>query len=500
MQTTDKQTTPIKDEDQSIQSLKQVHSYIQHVFGHTDDLVIVPVWVGEIEGLLCYLKTMTSKDFIMEHVIRPISSSSLCTVDICPTIVLEQLKDKYFGGLTSEFISHLQEIPGRLIAGNAALLIQNADRLLMLDVKNLNTRSVEEPTTQTVVRGPKEGFTESADTNMSLIRRRLLNENLRFEKFSLGDQSGTAVYLAYIDGGIDTEVLRKVRARLKTSKISSLFDSGSLEEILRPRKFSLFPTAYSSERPDSVCALLLEKRLALIVNGSPFILVVPAVMNDFFKSPEDHYQWFAFGTFTRFLRYVSFLISLFIPSLYVAATTYHQELIPTNLLTSIAAQREGTPFPAVIEILIMELTFEILREAGTRMPRVVGQAISIVGALVLGQAAVEAGIISNILVIVVALTAISGFVSPVYTFGANARLLRFGVIMFASILGLYGVILSASFLIIHLVRLESFGYPYLSPFAPFVKNGQKDALFRLPAPVPGSRQMPEEDQGNRGRS
>lgn len=485
----------LEDDVRKVRSADQIRTYLKHVFGDTNDLVVVSIRVGPYEGLLCYLSTMTSSDFMMNNIIRPISLYRMEREEKPAAEVVEELREQYFGGLTGELLFGLDELSNRLTVGNAALFVHHAEALLILDVKSLNSRSVEEPSTQTVVRGPKEGFTESAQTNMSLIRRRLLNDKLRFERHTVGTQSGTSVYLVYIEGGIDAEVLRKARARLSRSKAAGLFDSGSLEEMLRPRTFSLFPTVYSSERPDAICALLLENKMAIIVDGSPFILAVPAVMNDFFKSPEDHYQWFAFGTFSRLLRYVSFLFSLFIPSLYVAVSTYHQELIPTVLLTNIAAQREGVPFPAVIEIMLMEVTFEIIREAGTRMPRVVGQAISIVGALVLGQAAVEAGIVSNILVIVVALTAISGFVAPVYTFGTNVRLLKFGIIMLASIFGLYGVILSASFLLIHLVRLESFGYPYLSPFAPFIKTGQKDAFIRWPFSIPGKPSMGKGSEG-----
>ncbi|MFC5652676.1 spore germination protein [Paenibacillus solisilvae] len=463
-----------------IQSMEQVKSHLHDAFGGTEDLALVTVLIGAEEGLLCYLKTMTSVTFMMENVIKPLSLLRQGEGEQDGVNRLQYLKEKCYGGLSGEFLSDIQALPKHLTAGKAGLWIHGVTSMLILDVMELISRSVDEPTTQTVVRGPKEGFTESAQTNMSLIRRRLANEHLRFDKYTLGAQSGTDVYAAYIEGQVDDKVLRKVKRCLSSNKVKSLFDSGSLEEMISSSPFSLFPLSYNSERPDAICALLLERRIAVIVNGSPFVLAVPAVMNDFFKSPEDYYQWFAFGTFTRMLRYLAFLFSLYIPSLYVAVTSYQQELIPTALLTSIAAQREGVPFPAVIEILAMEITFDILREAGTRMPRVVGQAISIVGALVLGEAAVQAGIISNINVIVVSLTAISGFVAPVYTFGANVRLMRFGFIILASILGLFGVIIGTVFLLIHLARLESFGVPYLSPFSPFRKAGQKDALLRFP--------------------
>ncbi|MGO4548454.1 spore germination protein [Paenibacillus sp. 2TAB23] len=466
-----------------IQSLEHIRAYLKRVFGNTDDLAIVAVRVGEQKGLLCYLETMTNVTFMMDNIVRPLSHVGMNQPFSCVDALLEHMNENYYGGLSGTYIHDLKKFTQKLAVGHAGLALEGATFTLMLDVKQLDTRAVAEPTTQTVVRGPKDGFTESVDTNMSLIRRRLINEQLRFEKYTLGEQSQTSVYLAYIEGRLDVELLRRIRARLQTNRVSSVLDSGSIEELLRPKRFSLFPTVYSSERPDAVCASILEAKAAIIVNGSPFVLVVPAVMNDFFKSPEDHYQWFAFGTFTRLLRYLAFFFSLFVPCLYIAVTTFHAELVPTVLLTSILAQREGVPFPAVIEILLMEITFEILREAGTRMPRVVGPAISIVGALVLGEAAVQAGIVSNINVIVVSLTAISGFVAPIFTFGANIRLFRFGFIFLAAALGFYGVILGSAFLLIHLVRLHSFGVSYLSPFVPFRLREQKDAILVFQTPL-----------------
>jgi spore germination protein KA len=471
-------------DSQSIQSIDQVRSYVTDIFGKTDDLAVVAVRIGETSGLLCYLETMTSVPFIMDHIVRPLSHRNVIDDFSSSEAMLEGLMEKYFGGLSCELIDDLKELAHKLVAGYAGLAIDGASSILVLDVKKMDNRTVAEPTSQGVVRGPKDGFTESADTNMSLIRRRLINEKLRFEKYAVGAKSRTAVYIAYLEGGVDSKVLDKIRKRLQMSQMTSVMDSGNLEELLRPRSFSLFPTVYSTERPDAVCSSIMEAKAAIIVNGSPFVLVVPAVMNDFFKSPEDHYQWFAFGTFTRLLRYLAFFFSLFVPSIYIAITTFHAELIPTVLLTSIVAQREGIPFPAVIEILLMEITFEILREAGTRMPRVVGQTISIVGALVLGEAAVQAGIVSSINVIMVSLTAISGFAAPIYTFGTNVRLLRFGFIFLAGLLGLYGIILGAVFLLVHMVRLQSFGVAYLSPLAPFRVSNQKDTILIFQTPLP----------------
>ncbi|MFC4104081.1 spore germination protein [Paenibacillus xanthanilyticus] len=446
-------------------TLEAVRTALQRTFGNTDDLALVSLRFCGKEGLLCYFTTLTSASFIMDYVIQPLAQAGDDLAGEDADALLKQVRERCLSGLSAELSGQLQVLPMKLGRGYAALFAEGARDCLLVDVKELVTRSVEEPTSQNVVRGPKEGFTESAATNMSLIRRRIRTDKLRFERYEIGEKTRTEVYLAYIEEEADEEVLRQVREQVSSCRMVSLFDSGSLESLFRPRGYWLFPTVYNSERPDSVCSCLLDKRIAVIVGGSPFVLVVPAIFRDFFQSPEDHYQWFLVGMFARVLRYVAFLLSLVVPSLYVAITSYHQELIPTILLTSIAAQREGIPFPAVVEILLMEAAFEILREAGTRMPRLVGQAISIAGALVLGEAAVQAGIVSNINVIVVALTVISSYVAPVYTFGSNIRLFRFGLILLASCTGLYGVILGCAVLMIHLSRMETFGVPYMSPFS-----------------------------------
>lgn len=446
--------------------LEDIKKQFASVFGNTADLAVVHVDVGDYKGLLCYLTTMTNTDFIIEHVLKDLTlPNHEEPISIEETIHL--LETERYAALKHETMQDLDKIMNKIVLGNAAIFIDGFPEVLVLEVRTLNSRSIDEPTTQNVVRGPKEGFTESADTNMSLIRRRFNNVNLRFEKFELGYMTHTAVYMAYLDGEVDEHILKQVREKLNSSHIESLFDSGRIEDMLHSngKGLQLFPTVYNSERPDAICSCLIDKRIAILVDGSPFVLVVPALFTDFFKSPEDEYQWFVIGTFSRLLRYFAFVLSLIVPALYIAVTSYHQELVPTILLTSIAAQREGIPFPASIEILLMEISFEILREAGTRMPRLVGPTISIVGALVLGEAAVQAGVVSNINVIVVSLTAISGFVAPIYTFGSKVRFFRFGMIILASVIGLYGLVLGCAFLMVQMTRIESFGVPYLSLFS-----------------------------------
>ncbi|MDI4646311.1 spore germination protein [Cohnella hashimotonis] len=446
-------------------STDTVARLLEQHFGRSADLALVPIRIGSGQGMLCYLKTMTNAGFLTENVTKPLLQAHRQGNFPPDGLGLDALREFLFGGLVTLLLGDPQSLSALLSQGYAGLLLDGEPNMLIIDVKELEKRPIGEPTTQNVIKGPKEAFTESADTNMSLIRRRIINERLRFEKFVVGSQTKTPVYLTFMEGEADERVLRDIRDFLQDNSMVSLFDSGSLEQLFRSKRTLLFPAVYHSERPDSICSCLLDKRVGLIVNGSPFVLIVPALFADFFKSPEDEYQWSVIGSLIRSLRYLAFMLSLSLSALYVAVTCYHQELIPTLLLTSIAAQRTGIPFPAVVEMFLMEITFELLREAGTRMPRLVGQSISIAGALVLGEAAVQAGIVSNITVIVVALTAIAGFVSPVYSFGANIRLFRYVLIILGSLFGLFGVIVGIAFLAVQLTQIETFGIPYFSPMS-----------------------------------
>lgn len=313
-----------------------------------------------------------------------------------------------------------------------------------------------------------------------MIRRYIKNPNLWVEKMKKGSVTNTDIALMYIQGICDEKVLKEVKQRLEKIDIDSILESGYIEQLIEDETFTTFPTMYHTERPDVVAGNLLEGRFAIIVDGTPFVLIAPALFVQFFQSVEDYYSRFDIATSIRILRVLVFFISLVAPAVYVAATTFHQEMIPTQLLVVIAAQREIVPFPAVVEALTMEVAFEILREAGVRLPRVVGSAVSIVGALVIGQAAVQAGIVSPAMVIIVALTAIASFATPAFAMAISARLIRFIFIIASAVMGFYGLILGIIMMFVHLCSLRSFGVPYMSPLAPFSSQGVKDALFRVP--------------------
>lgn len=315
---------------------------------------------------------------------------------------------------------------------------------------------------------------------MMQLRRRLRTTQLRIEYQTVGRFTQTQIAVAYIKGIANPTVLTELRQRLDAIDIDGVLESGYLEELIQDRSFTPFPTIFNTERPDTIAGHLLEGHYAVLVDGTPFALVLPVTFFKFFLSSEDYYQRYDIITFIRGIRFLSFFVSLLLPSLYVAITTFQQEMLPTTLLISLAAQREGVPLPALLEALLMELTFEVIREAGVRMPRVIGPAISIVGALVLGQAAVQAGLVSGAMVIVVSFTAIANFVIPSISMAASVRLIRFGLMLLAGSFGLFGILAGLVPLLIHLVSLTSFGIPYFLPVAPLSLQNLKDVFVRVP--------------------
>jgi spore germination protein KA len=379
-----------------------------------------------------------------------------------------------------EKLNNFNSLTTNVLSGNTVILVEGQSIGISVSIKGFESRGVEEPQSATLIKGPRDGFTETLSTNTSLIRRRIRSSNLWFETMKIGRVTKTDVVVGYIKGIANENIIKEVQERLKRIDIDAVLESGYIEELIQDETYTPFPTVYSTERPDSVAAKLLEGRVAIFVDGSPFVMVVPSLMIEFFQAAEDYYQRADIATMLRFLRFFCFFIALLAPSFYIAVLTFHQEMLPTQLLIGIAAQREGVPFPAFIEALMMEVAFEILREAGVRMPRAVGQAMSIVGALVLGQAAVQAGIVSPAMVIVVAITAVSNFCLPSINMAISIRMIRFVMMSLAAAFGFFGVMFGLIILCIHLSGLRSFGVPYTTPAAPFILQDQKDVFFRVP--------------------
>lgn len=388
-----------------------------------------------------------------------------------------------YGALPAMELKEVEDLDAALLAvlsGDAILLIDGIEKIIVIGAKMWPARGVSEPATESVIRGPRDGFTETYRFNTALIRRRIRDPKLKLLQMQIGTRSHTDVGIFYIEDIAMPELIEEVKRRLDLIEIDAILESGYIEQLIQDNDISPFPQMRATERPDEAAAELYEGKVAILVDNSPFVLLLPTTFNSLFHSPEDHYDRWVTATVLRFIRFTASIISLVLPALYIAVTAYDPGIIPTKLMISIAAARQGVPFPALMEAFLMELTLDLLREAGLRLPVAIGSTIGIVGGLVIGQAAVEAGIVSPIMVIIVAVTAISSFSIPNYYLAIGFRLLRFGLMFLAGMLGLYGVVIGLLLVLCHLVRLKSFGIPYLAPYAAFVPSDIKDTIIRAP--------------------
>ncbi|WP_010529583.1 spore germination protein [Lentibacillus jeotgali] len=374
----------------------------------------------------------------------------------------------------------LDDAANGLLYGSTLVYLDGVDQVLIIGMKGWDTRAISEPISESLIRGPREGFTENYRTNTTMIRRHIRDPNLRFKTYDIGRRSKKKLSVAYIEGIIHPDLIKEIDRRVKSIDLDDAPESGFIEEWIEDSFLSPFPQLINTERPDKVSTALLQGKAGIILDGTPFALIAPATLGGTLQSPEDYYERWMIGSFLRLLRYFASFLAMFLPALYIALVSYHQGMIPSQLAFSIAATREGVPFPAFIEAIMMGMTMELLREAGARLPTTIGNTIGIVGGLVIGEAAVQAGIVSPVMVIVVALTAIASFSIPAYSVAISFRLLRFAFMMAAAILGLYGIVLIYIMINIHIVNLKSIGVPYSAPFSPTFFRDWKDLVLRAP--------------------
>ncbi|MED4582422.1 spore germination protein [Brevibacillus choshinensis] len=425
---------------------------------------------------LVYLQGMVDLKMLQDEVLRPLLA--LTTTDS------QEFRERIFERkqlpVSNYRVTTIREGFTSLFESFVLLLIDGEERIIELPFGSYEQRSIDEPANEATVRGPREAFIESAEVNLSLIRKRLKTSNFKTETMRLGTQTQTELMILYIHGICKKELVDEVRMKLTSIDIDGVLGSSYIEEFLDQSPFSPFPQVQYSERPDVVSAALLEGRVAVIVDGTPMVLLAPVTLWMLLQSAEDYYQRYVAGTWIRWIRYLFVFISLLLPSVYIAITTFHPEMIPPKLLITIAASREIVPFPALIEAFIMEISFEALREAAVRIPKSIGQAVSIIGALIIGTAAVQAGIVSAAMVIIVSFTGIASFIIPHFDLGLSFRFLRFPIMIFAGLFGLFGIICGLLLIYIHLINLRSFGTPYLAPMTPFIVSDLKDTYVRAP--------------------
>ncbi|KPU44551.1 spore germination protein A1 [Oxobacter pfennigii] len=452
----------------------------KNIFSSCYDVVFRSIKIlGEKKALIIYADGLVDNKILDDMIIDNLMKEN-AFLNINDMNIGDFLKEQVIPVGQLKDISSIEEAVKAILDGNAIILVENEPVIFAAAIGGGQRRNINEPVTETVIRGPREGFTEDIRINISMLRRRLKTPKLKMELSTIGEMSKSNIIITYIKGVAEESVIEEVRKRLGKIKIDAVLESGYIEEFIEDEPYTLFPLVQNTERPDVVAAAMLEGKVAIFTDNTPFVLLVPVVFWGQVHANEDYYERFSMGTIIRWIRLSFMFISLLVPALYVAVSTFHQQMIPPKLLMSIVDAREPSPFPAVIEALIMEVTFEALREAGVRLPKPVGQAVSIVGALVIGQAAVEAGLVSAPMVIVVSLTGIASFTMPRYDFAFAVRMLRFPLILMAGSFGLYGVTLGVMAMLIHLVGLRSFGIPYLSPVAPLNLKGLKDVLIRAP--------------------
>ena len=427
--------------------------------------------------VIIYIDPLTSSDKISDFIVRSLDRiNKLYKKHDDLGKILENEIDNF----KVKKINTYKDLCYHLNYGFTIVLIDGYEYCLALETKRALSRSISAPQTENALRGAMDAFVEDMHTNIGLIKRRIKDNNLWTESMDVGRHTTTKVSIVYINGICKKEIVDEVKKKIKNIDIDGIISSGAIKNLIEKENKSVFPTIFSTERPDKTCRALLEGRIVILVDCSQFALILPIFLNDLFISTEDNFSKSINITFTRIVRYLAFFITLFTPAIYLAVTTFNQEMLPTELLVSFASQRSSVPFPAFFEALLMAFAFEILRECDLRSPSFTSSALSTVGALILGEAAVSAGIVSPIMIIVIAITALSALLFTEPEMINGIRWYRILFMIGASFMGIIGVVIAFIYFIIKLCSLNSFGVPYISPFAPISITGLKDSIIKLP--------------------
>ncbi|MDF2683000.1 MAG: spore gernimation protein GerA [Brevibacillus sp.] len=458
-------------------------SYINQIFGENSDFSMRRFHVfGKYSAVMFYYSNMIDQSNLNTDILKPLMLSSpkhkkgnLDSARLKDVLLNETL---YHSEAVLE--NRLSQLVEGILRGQTIVAVDGLDDAFLIGTRNIEKRNVDQPATEQVIRGPREGFIELLGTNIALIRYRLQTPDLKVRTLEIGRKTKSKVAVCFMQDITNPELVEEVMQRLSMIDIDAVLDSGYLEQFIEDNHISPFPQVQYTERPDKVVANLLEGRVAIFVDGSPLALVVPTVFNQFYQTVEDYTERFLLMSSIRLARLVALMFSLVFPSLYVGIISFNPELIPTEFAVAVAGGRAGVPFPAVIEVLVIEISMEVLREATIRLPQQVGGALSIVGVLVIGQAAVAAGFASPITVVIIALTTIGSFATPAYNAALALRFLRFPLIVMAGVFGLYGIVVGLILIVNHLLSLKSFGVPYLSPLVPGNFQGMKDLFTRGP--------------------
>ncbi len=397
--------------------------------------------------------------------------------------VIRLFDENALGIADATFFETIEEAVNGLFTGDAVLFVEGCEKAVKIPDKGYPAMGVGEADSEKVIRGSNEGFSDAVKQNAALIRKRIRSPYVKVKECNAGVRSHTKVYLMYMEGIVYPNLIEEVEKRLDSFVIDGVLDSGVIEQLTEEKWYSPFPQFQTTERPDRAAMAILEGRVIVMSDNSPVALILPTDYNSFIKTTDDYYNRWEIASFGRILRYLASFFAMTLPGFYLAVVNFHTQILPTTLLLSFAEARQGVPFPAVVEVLIMEISFELLREAGVRLPGAMGNTIGIVGGLIIGQAAVEANLVSPIVVIVVSFTALCSFAIPNEEFATAFRILKFGFILLCAWLGYFGLLFGLMGVLIHLAHLKSFGIPYLMPFVGADLNDyedERDFLWRYP--------------------
>lgn len=461
--------------------------HLKETIGQSDDVVfreynlqleeVIPFSVVFVDGL-------ADKEIINEYILEALTKDAPPKAEWTKNIPREEfirtIRDRLLTINEVKIVSVFPELITAVLSGESAIIFDGYDEVILANTRGWAHRGIEEPVTETAVRGPRVGFNEIMKNNTAQIRRWIRDPSFRVKNLRVGKRSQTDLSLAYIEGVANPRIIDEVRERLEGIEIDGVLESAYLEEHIEDSIFSVFPTVQTTERADRVAAGLLEGRVAIVTDNTPFVMMVPVTFWQLYYAAEDYYHRWPLASLLRFVRFLAFGFSLFLPAFYIALAAHSPELIPFKLAVAIAGTREGVPFPVFFEALLMEVAIEVIREASARLPGPLGQTLGIVGGFILGDAAVRAGLISPIITIVVALTAISSFTAPSYSVAIATRILRFPLMLIAIVGGLFGLSMASILIIVHLASIKSFGIPYLAPITPYRPMDVKDTFFRVP--------------------
>lgn len=453
------------------------------LFDKCSDVIKNKITAGgrnKVDIYITYIDNLVDRRQLEYDTVKPL----LYSIDDLPEMnQFDYIMEKGLSTADKSVVITMEDVAQAVLGGDAIIMIDGFKKAIKIASRGYPGRSVSEADTEVSVRGAKDSFVESIAINKVLIRRRIKDSKLKIEQMKIGVRSKTDVAIMYIQDIAEEGLVEEIKKRMNDFVIDGILDSGMIEQLAEAHWHSPFPQFQSTVRPDKVASGILEGRIGVLIDNSPFVLMLPTTLNSFFQAADDYYNRWEIVTFTRIIRYVAAFLTVALPGLYIAIANYQSEMIPTALALSFAAAREGVPFSVVFEVIIMEVAFELLREGGIRLPGPMGNTIGIVGGLIIGDAAVSANIVSPIIVIVVALTAVASFTIPNEEFATAFRLSRYLVIGLSAWLGLYGFICAVVLILIHLSSLESFGIPYLMPYvASGLEGGEdaRDSIVRYP--------------------